>query len=193
MTAHVEPANVLDVLARSAAQGDRQATSELLDRLRPQVVRYCRGRIGGTGTFASADDVAQETLLAVLTALPKYRDEGRGFGGFVFGIAARKVADYYRKKGRDRTTPMAELPDGMDDRAGPEQAALQADGERRLKALLEGLSGTQREILVYRLVVGLSSEETAELLSMTPGAVRVAQHRALATLRDRLTHERETT
>ena len=41
----------------------------------------------------------------------------------------------------------------------------------------------QREILVLRVVVGLSAEETAEAVGSTPGAVRVAQHRALGRLR----------
>ncbi|MDU0294390.1 RNA polymerase sigma factor ShbA [Saccharothrix longispora] len=173
----------LDVLAAAAVRGDRPATDELLARLRPRVVRYCRARISGNGTDASADDVAQETLLAVLTALPSYRDEGHGFGAFVFGIAGRKVADFYRRKGRDRTTPVAELPDVRDERGGPERAALRTELLRNMHGLLGQLSENQREVLVYRLVVGLSAAETAELLSTTPGAVRVAQHRALEKLR----------
>jgi RNA polymerase sigma-70 factor (ECF subfamily) len=42
----------------------------------------------------------------------------------------------------------------------------------------------QREILVLRVVVGLSAEETAIAVGSTPGAVRVAQHRALNKLRN---------
>ncbi|MGW4112545.1 RNA polymerase sigma factor ShbA [Actinosynnema sp. NPDC004786] len=186
MTSRIGSDVDLDVLAEAAVRGDRQATDELLARLRPRVVRYCRGRISGSGTDASADDVAQETLLAVLTALPSYRDEGHGFGAFVFGIAGRKVADFYRRKGRDRTTPVAELPDVRDERGGPEQSALRTELLRNVQGLLGHLSENQREILVYRLVLGLSAAETAELLSTTPGAVRVAQHRALEKLRSLL-------
>ncbi|MGH3816140.1 MAG: sigma factor-like helix-turn-helix DNA-binding protein, partial [Pseudonocardiaceae bacterium] len=47
----------------------------------------------------------------------------------------------------------------------------------------------QREILVLRVVVGLSAEETAEAVGSTPGAVRVAQHRALGKLRNVLQSE----
>jgi DNA-directed RNA polymerase specialized sigma24 family protein len=49
--------------------------------------------------------------------------------------------------------------------------------------LLESVSERQREILHLRVVVGLSVEETAEAVGSTPGAVRVAQHRALNRLR----------
>lgn len=45
--------------------------------------------------------------------------------------------------------------------------------------LLHMLPDKQREILVLRIVVGLSAEETAEAVGSTPGAVRVVQHRAL--------------
>lgn len=41
-------------------------------------------------------------------------------------------------------------------------------------------------MLVLRLIVGLSAEETADAVGSTPGAVRVAQHRALARLKDEL-------
>ena len=53
----------------------------------------------------------------------------------------------------------------------------------QLRDLLAELPEKQREILVLRIVVGLSAEETAEIVGASPGAVRVAQHRALSRLR----------
>ena len=50
-------------------------------------------------------------------------------------------------------------------------------------SLLERLPETLRELLLLRVAVGLSAEETGRALGMTPGAVRVAQHRALHRLR----------
>jgi RNA polymerase sigma-70 factor (ECF subfamily) len=52
--------------------------------------------------------------------------------------------------------------------------------------MLHRLPDRQREILVLRVAVGLSAEETAAAVGSTPGAVRVAQHRALARLREML-------
>jgi RNA polymerase sigma-70 factor (ECF subfamily) len=52
--------------------------------------------------------------------------------------------------------------------------------------LLDVLPDRQREILVLRVVLGMSAEETAVAVGSTPGAVRVAQHRALARLRKAL-------
>ena len=56
----------------------------------------------------------------------------------------------------------------------------------RMATLLKVLPDKQREIVVLRVVVGLSAEETADAVGSTPGAVRVAQHRALSRLRKTL-------
>jgi len=58
---------------------------------------------------------------------------------------------------------------------------------RHMARLLESVSDKQREILRLRIVLGLSAEETAEVVASTPGAVRVAQYRALNRLRAVLT------
>jgi RNA polymerase sigma-70 factor (ECF subfamily) len=168
---------------RLAVSGDRRAINRLLESIRPIVVRYCRARFGHERSFASADDVAQEVCLAVLTSLPTYRDQGRPFLAFVYGIAAHKVADAHRVVGKNRTETVAEVPDVQDAGDGPEQLAVQQDISVRMGELLRVLPEKQREILVLRVVVGLSAEETAAIVDSTPGAVRVAQHRALAQLR----------
>ncbi|MFC9251234.1 sigma factor-like helix-turn-helix DNA-binding protein [Amycolatopsis thailandensis] len=48
---------------------------------------------------------------------------------------------------------------------------------------LSGLPGQQREIMVLRSLVGLSADDTALALGCSVQAVRLAQHRALTTLR----------
>jgi len=170
-------------LAAAATAGDRGATEALLIRIRPMVLRYCRGRLGRLpGADHAADDAAQEACIAVLTALPRYRDEGRPFEAFVFGIAARKVADIQRSSIR-AAVPTEFLPEVFDEAAGPEEAALAAAEAQRARDLLAKLPDHLRELMVLRVAVGMSAEETGRALNMTPGAVRVAQHRALNRLR----------
>ena len=174
----------LDEPVAAAVEGDPQAVERLLAAIRPLVVRYCRARVGRQErSFASADDVAQEVCLAVLTALPSYRDQGRPFLAFVYGIAAHKVIDAHRASARNRSEPVADVPDSVEVADGPEQRALRVELSGEMGRLLDQLPDKQREILVLRVVVGLSAEETAEAVGSTPGAVRVAQHRALARLR----------
>jgi RNA polymerase sigma-70 factor (ECF subfamily) len=176
--------------AAAAANGDRRAIERLLASIRPLVVRYCRARVGRRErSFVSADDVAQEVCMAVLTALPRHRHEGRPFLAFVYGIAAHKVADAHRAVARNRCEPVSEAPETLVTEEGPEQRALQGEAYERMARLLLVLPERHREIVVLRVVAGLSAEETAKTVGSTPGAVRVVQHRALARLRRTLAEE----
>ncbi len=176
----------LHVLVSAAVDGQRDAVEGVLRWIRPLVVRYCRARLGAQEkTFASADDVAQEVCLAVLTALPRYRDQGQPFLAFVYGIAAHKVSDARRSAARNRSEPVPDVPDTptlAED--GPETQVVQGEMAGRMATLLNTLPTKQREILRLRFVVGLSAEETAQAMGSTAGAIRVSQHRALNRLRD---------
>jgi RNA polymerase sigma-70 factor, ECF subfamily len=131
--------------------------------------------------------VAQEVCLALLSALPSYRDMGRPFGAFVFAIAAHKVADAAR--GARAPLPVPVLPDLPDRCLGPEETVLKSVDARLARALLARLPAAQRRLLLLRVVGGLSAEDTGYVLDMSPGAVRVAQHRALVRLRALATRE----
>jgi RNA polymerase sigma-70 factor, ECF subfamily len=177
----------LDAVVAEAVAGDGNALREVLETIRPIVVRYCRARVGTVERGGlTADDVAQEVCLATLTALPRYRDRGRPFLAFLYGIAAHKVADAHRAAGRDLAYPFESVPERRSSEAGPEQRALEADSVTRMNEFLDILPAKQREILILRVVVGLSAEETAAAVGATPGAVRVAQHRALSRLKSEI-------
>ncbi|HET6291167.1 MAG TPA: RNA polymerase sigma factor ShbA [Amycolatopsis sp.] len=171
-------------LVVSSMAGEQDAISTLFTWIQPAIYRYCRSRIGRSGSaYSSADDVAQEICVAVFGALKRYGDEPESFLPFVYGIAAHKVADHYRRAGRDRSDPAADVPDGVDVSASPEQQIMASDLRERLSDLLDTLPPRQREILRLRLIVGLSAQETAATVGLTPTAVRVTQHRALVKLR----------
>jgi RNA polymerase sigma-70 factor (ECF subfamily) len=182
------PGERLDAAVAEAVAGSRDALREVVETIRPIVVRYVRARLGSTERVGlSADDVAQEVCLAAIQALPRYQDQGRPFLAFVYVIAAHKVADAHRAAARNRSDPTDVVPERFSLDAGPEQMAMQSDSAARMTKLLEILPEKQREILMLRIVVGLSAEETADAVGSTPGAVRVAQHRALAKLKTEIT------
>ncbi|MGH3424941.1 MAG: RNA polymerase sigma factor ShbA, partial [Nocardioidaceae bacterium] len=150
------PGDGFDAVVGSAVAGDRVAVERLLASVRPLVVRYCRARVGvAERSVSSADDVAQEVCLAVLRALPSYRDQGRPFLAFVYGIAAHKVADAHRVASRNRSEPQAEVPEVVESAAGPEASVLAGEFSERMARLLGVLAEKQREIVVLRVVVGL--------------------------------------
>lgn len=180
---HQRVEDALPSLVVRAVEGDASAEEALIAEVRPHILRYCRGRLGRmTNSYHIADDVAQEVCMAVLNALPRYRDMGRPFMSFVYGIAAHKVADAQRRELRT-ARPIEDLPDGPDDSPGPEERALRISEAREARALLDRLPEQHRELLFLRVVNGLSAEETGSALGMSAGAVRVAQYRALNRLR----------
>ncbi|MBK1786481.1 RNA polymerase sigma factor ShbA [Prauserella cavernicola] len=174
----------LDPVVQAAAAGDDSAVATLLTMITPIVTRYCRARLGRRDlSYVSADDVAQETCVAVLRALPTYQDRGGSFLFLVHAIASNKVSDAFRLVSRERSDPTPEVPEpGIGDNE-PERRALNTDLGHRLNTLLARLSHNQREIVILRIVVGLSAGETAEALGLSPANVRTSQHRALARLR----------
>lgn len=177
-------ADELSALVPPACAGDPVAAERLLARLRPGIVRYCRARLGREdGSYGSADDVAQEVCMAVVKALPRFVDTGTPFAAFVHGITTHKVADAQRARYRDRTSATDRVPEHEDPAGGPEDVVLAGERAQVARALLDRLPPAHRELLLLRVVGGMSAEETGAALGMSAGAVRVAQHRALARLR----------
>ncbi len=175
---------MIDDLVAAAVADEPRARDTLLAELLPVVQRYCRARLGHRETpLGSADDIAQDVCLSVVRALPRYRTRGLPFHAFVYRIAAHRVADAHRAAARNRADPVTDPPDAATAGSGPEAHLLEAEVSQHLDGLLHLLSPHQREVLVLRIAVGLSSEETAVATGSTPGAVRVIQHRALARLR----------
>lgn len=178
----------IGTLVHRAAEGDPQATHDLLAHVHPLAVRYCRTRLARLPGEARhfVDDLAQEVCLAVLCALPRYRDTGRPFDAFVVAIAHHKVADLQRaalRRPGSTAVPSDEMPERPDDSLGPEERALQSSDAEWARRLLANLPDHLRELVMLRVAIGLTAEETGEKLGMSPGAVRVAQHRALSRLR----------
>ncbi|MFP5334422.1 MAG: RNA polymerase sigma factor ShbA [Actinomycetes bacterium] len=173
----------MTALAERASAGDAAAVRDLMASVRRTVHRYCRARLGGlAGGDQAAEDAAQEVCVTVLMALPRYRHEGRPFEAFVYRVASRRVADAQRAAVRAAVT-LDQVPDGAADDPTPEEVALALVDVDRARRLLSLLPEQQRELLLLRVAAGMSAEEVGRALGMTAGAVRVAQHRALARLR----------
>jgi RNA polymerase sigma factor, sigma-70 family len=174
----------LDRLAALAASGDEVSLRQLLEHLQLPVLRYCRARLGSRSVgLQTAEDVAQEVLLGVCGALKRFRPEETRMLAFVFGIASNKVVDAFRAAGRDRSEPTDRMPETPDTGSGPELEAVLVTQVDELRKLLELLPEQHREVLVMRVAMRFSAEETARAIGSTAGAVRVTQHRAMARLR----------
>ena len=169
-------------LVADAQAGDSQALDRLISAVRPAVFRYCRSRLATyAGGIDAADDVAQETCVAVLKVLPRYQRQGAPFAAFVYAIAANKVADMQRRYSRSALL-VDEFPDQTEPSPTPEERAIAAVDVQAAKQLLALLPARSREVLVQR-AAGASAEVVGQRLGMSANSVRVTQHRASAKLR----------
>lgn len=182
MTTTVDTDAAIAAAVPGAVEGDPKQLQKLINLIHPQVVRYCRARVG-SNRYPTADDVAQEVCLAVARAMPKFDEKGVPFMAFVFRIAANKIVDARRMHSRDLAQPTDEMPDEEEVSQTPESEILLLDSCNEVSGLLDLLSDKAREIITLRVFGGYSAEETAQILGTSAGAVRVAQFRALAKLR----------
>lgn len=176
-------------LVQQAQRGDQQAISALLAAVRPAVLRYCQRRANPD----SAEDIAQEVCLCVLAALPRYEHRGRPFLAFAYTVAGHCLVSAYRAADRDKAQPVAEVPEQTTPTYlspwthSPEEQVLRAELSATLAQVVRTLTPDQQRIVLLRVVVGLSSQDTAVLVNSNSNAVRQTQHRALRQLRKTLT------
>jgi RNA polymerase sigma factor (sigma-70 family) len=133
-----------------------------------------------------AEDIAGDVWTEVTASLPKFVGGDEAFRAWVFTLARRRAIDTYRRAGRRPTGPL------FDDLCGeatdrPEDETVdRLSLEVTIARLRVLLSGDQLEVLLLRVVRGLSVDEVAALTGKTPANVRVLQHRALNRLAARL-------
>jgi RNA polymerase sigma-70 factor, ECF subfamily len=168
----------------AAAQGERRAVADVLTAVHRLVLRYCRARVGSAAVAGvSAEDLAQDVCLRVLAALPRYREQGRPFAAFAYAIASNAVTDVRRRAARRVVVPLVPQYDAPDPELEPSEQAAQMELRGMLRSVIGTLPPRLREVLVLRVALGMSVEATAQLLDISHGAVRLAQHRALSRLR----------
>lgn len=161
-----------------AQGGDEEAFACLFRAVQPALLGYLR-----VIAQDAADDVAGETWLQVVVGLAAFRGGEGAFRAWVFTIARHRAIDAGRARARRRTVPLdqdeaAELLTSP----GAGDQALEAISTQAVLALLSALPREQAEIILLRVVAGLSVEDVARMVGKSPGAVRVAAHRALRRL-----------
>jgi len=176
--AHEGPATArLPALIAEAADGDQRALRELAAIVVPFVNYYCRIHLGTTQT---AQQVAQGISGKILKTLPSYLRSRAPFWGYVYGVTARAVADAKQYTSLEHSDPVHVF------EGPPGQQLVDPSRARLVAQLLATLPSEQREVLVLRVPLRLTVEDTAKIIGTSPATVRLIQHRALNRLRQEL-------
>lgn len=159
-----------------AINGDEQAFGELWRLLQPGLLRYLRVR-----DRDAAEDLAAETWLHVVRDLSRFRGGAQEFRGWLFTLARNRAIDAGRARAARPSTPTAEVIDIGAVPSAEASALEQADTDAAIR-LVATLSPAQAEMVMLRVVAGLSVAEVATIVGRRPGTVAVNVHRALRKL-----------
>lgn len=174
------------LLAR-AASGDSAAFESLFRGTQPVLLRYLRTMTGQDSH--AAEDVASETWVSVVKCLGTFRGGETDFRAWVLTIARHRMIDTVRARARRPVAIAADIDDAHDPAPDAADAALERLGTADALRLLATLPPDQAEAVLLRVVAGLDTARTAELMERSAGAVRVLTHRGLKALLARLTSD----
>ena len=130
-------------------------------------------------------------MMRAVASIDHFQWTDAGFDGWVFGIARHVSVDHHRRLERVRRYHHINrmFSGGKTDGTAPVEQDLVIDDDQALVRHLFGqLTPGEQELLELRVIAGLSAEQAGEVLGHKPGAVRTAQSRALAHLRDLMEH-----
>ena len=173
----------MDAVVAAALQGDRAALTALYRSVNPSLLRYLRAK-----EPAAADDLAGDTWEAAVAGLHRFEGGGDDFRAWLFTIARRRVSDRRRQMRRRRTDVVAvDVLDGRPDTNLTDAIVVdRLSAQQAIDRLVHQLPPLQAEVVLLRVVAGLSVDQVSRMLRCSPGAVRVLQHRGLKRLAERL-------
>ncbi len=174
------PTSIADQAMDRYADGDVAAFATLYDELAPRLFRFAVRQLQSR---AAAEDVVQQALLQIHCARDHFT-RGAAVLPWAYAIVRRLLIDVGRRRGReDLRADLAQEAEGPSSAAAPDEALHWKRSEAALRQDLLGLPSGHREAFELLKIEGLSVAETAEVLGITHGMVKIRAHRATVALR----------
>ncbi|HEU4385556.1 MAG TPA: RNA polymerase sigma factor [Anaeromyxobacteraceae bacterium] len=174
------PTSVADQAMERYADGDETAFATLYDQVAPRLYRFAARQLQSR---AAAEDVVQQALLQIHVARAQFT-RGAAVLPWAYAIVRRLVIDLTRRRGReDLRADLAQEAEGPSGAAAPDEAVYRMRSEAALRRDLLGLPPALREAFELLKLEGLSVAESAEVLGITRGMVKIRAHRATVALR----------
>ncbi|GEM_PF-5403441 len=179
LPAEPSPVDSVDLTAAlaEAQRGDQRAIALLFRTFQPPLLRYLRHYAPDV-----AEDLAAECWLAVSKVLATFEGDAQDLRAWLFGVARHQVANHYRSRRRRLRLWRAEEPIGPILLDPADVVVNSFSAQEAVEALARSLPHDQAEVVLLRVVAGLSVGQVATMLGRSPGSVRVTQHRALRRL-----------
>lgn len=130
-----------------------------------------------------ADDLAQEVFLTFIDTVGRYQHQGK-LRSWLYGIGIRKARAWRRGRWLRGTLRRQHGIAASGTATAPDRTVERLEAREQIEVLLKALPQTQREVIVLRMIEGLSGEETAAVLGISENAVGTRLHRARQTLEE---------
>lgn len=179
---HPPPTTPIDEAAQlRAAQSDLAQFLPIYERYFPRIYAYCWRRVGNA---QEAEDLVSHIFTSAMTNLSGYR--GGLVAAWLFRIAHNAVINHLRSA-ESRRLPLSLdlLPETPAADHDPIERLIEAEAHARVRDLVAQLPAVQQDLLLLRVVGGLTAEEIGAVLGKRAGAIRVTLHRLLRHLQDR--------
>jgi RNA polymerase sigma-70 factor (ECF subfamily) len=181
-------ADAIDVFVAEACSGHEEALTALYREFHGALVGFLYGLVPN-----EAEDLAAEAWIDMARALPTFQGDGTEFRRLLFTIARRRAIDHGRMRRRRQTEPvdlgLLQLADLDGD---PAATVADLDASRQaIRHICELLPAPQAEVVLLRVVAGLSVAETANVVGRSSNAVSVLQSRGLQRLAKRIGSDRD--
>ena len=170
------------IIAR-ARDGERAALNELVATYWPHVYRLALAK---TGNPEDAQEIAQDTFLRALAALPRYKETNATFKTYLLRITLNLITDYYRKRGRaPQLIDIAQYNKPIiDTGTRPDEAVVSAEQRMEVVRLLALLPEEQRRVIELRILQGVAVADVARIMGKSSAAIKMLQQRALKKLKN---------
>lgn len=167
--------------------GDRHAFDGIVERYEKRVWAVCLRMCGDPD---DARDAAQDTFVTAFRSIGSFRGDAL-LSTWLHRIAVNASLDVLRKRGRNKSQPVEEVPEVASDAPGPEEEAVRSGRAAAVHAALKRLSDEHRSVIVLHDLQGLQYPEVAEALDVPVGTVKSRLHRARAEMARLLGHLRD--
>lgn len=167
----------------AARAGAEWAWRDLYADLAPPVLRYLRAR-----GAPEPEDLLGDVFVQVVRKIEQFSGDGDDFRAWAFTIARNRLVDNARSRARRPVDPVSdETLVAVGGSGDAEHQALAKLAAVEVRAAIDHLSPDQQDVVLLRLIAGMSINEVAAALGKKPGAIKALQVRALAALRRNLT------
>ena len=164
---------------RSFQRGDEALFRRLVEEYTPRLLALARSY---TSDGDAARDLVQETWSRAYARRQSFSARGTLLG-WLYALCRNVCRGALRERGR-RQTAMRQ-PRGLvgDSPVGPDEEMDRAERRRSIRRAIGELPDRQRDVVILRLLEGLSVRETAAELGCAEGTVKASLHQALNNLR----------